>query len=668
MSAVRRRLTGAVLALLAVAGLAVAAPAGTPGGPTSAAAAVDAAAGVTVLIDEISPQILRAGEDLTVAATVRNDTGEPLENVRAAVRINRFRPASRAELDAWVNGSGGAVGSRVVVGDPLSLAPGGSAGVTLTVPADQVRLLDLPGTWGPRGLAVEAIDDLGRQVGVQRTFLLWMRDETVPQVRVSVFAPVTGLSTTADDLTAATAPGSRLDALADLAAEDRDLELAVDPALLAAASGGGPQALAWADAMAAALALREGYALPWQDTDLAAVAHAGRPELLAAGIELAGQAGLAGTPARTDVMWAPDGRLDQLTAGAVAQVGARAIVVGPNTLQAKEGVTPARVDLDTASGSLVALVPDHVLTNLLVDPSAVEAGATTATTVQRLLAELAVLAHDGSTEPHHVLIAPGRTWQPDEELTLALLDALRSSPWSRLVSASALLGTAEQQVERDELPGEAAAPQALSPADVVALAEARDSTLQFAAAIGGADSVTADLDQRVLVPLAVAYRDDRAARRALVEGVVSDAATAQTGLTLIGSESLNVISSLAPVRFVVRNDLEIPATVAVQVSPRKACLRPAVSEPVDVAPGEEMPVVVDLEAVANCDVVVDAMLVGADGTEVSDAIRFTARVAPAIESVGTVVVMALLGIGLVLGIVRTARRGRSARRVPKVEA
>ncbi len=651
MSAVAHRLAGAVLAVAAVLVPAVPAGAATPQAPETSR--------VTVAIGEVSPAVLHPGEDLTVTATLHNAGPTAVQDVTAVLRLNRFRPASRSDLDAWASGAGGASGSRVAVGEPHTLPAGGSVTVQLKLPAATVRLLDLPDTWGPRGLAVEATTG-GVRLGIQRTFLLWMRDEAVPQVRVSVLAPVTGPPPGAtDELVAATAANGRLRALADLAAAERDVELVVDPALLEAVASDGPVPGSWAAQLGAALGLREGFALPWGDVDLAAVAHAGRPALLDLALAMSAEAGLAGVPARTDVLWAPDGELDQATVTAVQAAGARALVVGPRTLQAPDGVTPARAELGT--GALAALVPDRLVTELFTDPGAVEPGATTATATQRLLAEVAVLAHDGSSDPHHVLVAPGRDWTPDVEHVSALLSALRTSPWSRLVPVNALLG-AQPDAVAGELPPAVAGQGELGADDVRELADARDATLGFAAAIGDTGALTGWLDRAVLAPLSHAWRDRDAGRADQVRTFVERTSAERTGLALAPVGGLNVISSSAPVRFVLRNDMAIPATVAVQVTPRKACLRPARSDMQTVEPGAEVPVVVELEAAANCDVVVDATLVGQDGTAVGDGVRFTARVAPTIESVGTVVVVVLLAVGLVLGLVRTVRRGRSARR------
>ncbi|QGQ20777.1 hypothetical protein GC089_18235 [Cellulomonas sp. JZ18] len=111
-----------------------------------------------------------------------------------------------------------------------------------------------------------------------------------------------------------------------------------------------------------------------------------------------------------------------------------------------------------------------------------------------------------------------------------------------------------------------------------------------------------------------------------------------------------------------RNALPADASVRVLTTPRKACLRAEPSATVVVPAGGEATVPVAVHATANCEVQVEAVLTSADGTALSAPVTFLARATPTIESVGTAVVGVLLAIGLVLGIVRTVRRGQSARR------
>ena len=70
-------------------------------GPTTATAASPTAQPDTVQVTAVLPQILRPGADLTVTATVRNDSTTALVAPRATVRINRFRMAASSELSDW---------------------------------------------------------------------------------------------------------------------------------------------------------------------------------------------------------------------------------------------------------------------------------------------------------------------------------------------------------------------------------------------------------------------------------------------------------------------------------------------------------------------------------------------------------------------------------------
>ena len=95
----RSRVLGAALALVGALALAV---------PTSGAAvaptpapSLDPDLPVTVLITEVAPSVLRPGEELRVRVTLRNDGDEAIERPAAALRINRFRMGSRAEVAAW---------------------------------------------------------------------------------------------------------------------------------------------------------------------------------------------------------------------------------------------------------------------------------------------------------------------------------------------------------------------------------------------------------------------------------------------------------------------------------------------------------------------------------------------------------------------------------------
>ncbi|HEX5331536.1 MAG TPA: DUF6049 family protein [Cellulomonas sp.] len=700
----------ALLCVLALVGLGVGGAVGGPFGPGSASAATPAATpvagGVLVQVTAVEPQVLQPTQDLVVTATIRNDTAAVLENPRATLRISRFRLASTTQLETWAGSAvaadaGKAVGS---VDIPGPLAPGMSVQATLTVPASAFALLNTPDAWGPRGLAVE-LTDAGRRLGLDRTFLLWLPDETAPTASpVSVLVPVVGpasapaatttpspaptpastpspaatasvgSSAAALALDALTSASGRLRAVIDATGHHTEVSWAVDPSLVEAAAAGGSSSTSWLADLTQRSARRDVLALPWGDPDLAAIAHADRPDLLtlARDASASSAATVFGGSPQTQLMWAADDIPDATTASLAVRSGARALVVGPQALAPTDGATPTRsgtVAVQTDAGSLTALVPDAALTAALTDAKAVDPGATAATAAQRILAETAVAAHEKASAGQHLLAALPRDWVPDVPIVQAQLDALATAPWVDLTSVTGLIGRARDSSARTPLPTSTRSAQELSPAHVGALGDARAAVAAFATVVAVPDALLAGLDREILSPLSVAWRDAPSKRSALVNTVLTDANARRTGLSVLVSPKFNVIASATQIRLTVHNALPQAATVRVDLRPRKACLTvPDGPTPATVAAESDATVTVDVQANANCDVAVDVYLLASDGTIVASPAQFSARLAPTIENVGTLAVGALLALGLVVGIVRTVRRGQTANRGARVPA
>lgn len=709
--------------------LAVLAPlVGVTPSPASAAPATDELP-VAVAVTAVTPQVLAPDQDLRVTVTVRNDGDTELANPSAVLRLSRTRPGTSAELDAWVDAearasAGSAVGRPAPLGAPL--APGASADVTFEVPAASIGLLDTPDAWGPRGLAVELVDGR-RRVGIERTFLLWLPDaEDLPSTRLSVLVPVVASApgageasatsaqvpapTQAPDpgagpgedgtqetpgteepapepteeaapdepqepedtaLEAQTGPTGRLRALLTASAASTGVSWAIDPALVDRAADAGPQSAEWLDELRAASEDRDVLALPWGDPDLATLAHADRPDLLSAALASSSTAPALAGGSPTPVQWAADEVPDLRTAALVAGSDARSLVVGPGALAPERttSTTPGAVTtVGTDAGAVRALVPDATLSTLLADPDELQPGATPATLAQRLLAETAVVAHEDRDTVPHLLATVPRDWSPDAALVTGALDALDAAPWVRLAPASTLLDAEPDTADREPLPDVNRAAGELSAATVNALADARNAAVAFAAVLEDPEEHLAGLDHEVLRPLSVAWRADDEGRREVVRTALADATARRSGLSVVLSERFRMISSTSRIHLALRSTLDQPATVRVEMRPRKACLEVGDAPTVTVEPGAEQTVVVEVSASANCDVLVDVFALAPDGTSVATAGRFDAHVSPTIENVGTAVVGALLAVALLLGIVKTVRRGQTARRGARLAA
>lgn len=688
MSGARRALPlllGALLALLALAAPATAAPSpavaatATPTPAPSPASTLP----VRVQILEVNPTVLRPGEDLTVRVRLTNRSGEEIAAPRARVHLERIRPGTRADLQRWLaeptepnrRGRVGAPVADARADEPL--AAGASVELTATVPADAVGLLDRPDTWGARGLAVEVLDTRGVRAGIQRSFVLWATDGDVAQARLSVLAPVVGsapvppgadATSPGPSLSELVRPGARLGTVLELARRTPDVALAVDPALVDTARTADGDVATWVDELLAASVGRDVVGLPWSDPDLAALAHADAPALLdvatAASAEAAEREVEQGTPlaARTDVLWAPGPVTDQDTLDLVAASGASTVVLGPDDLPTDADAAGARTVVPVTGGTLTALVPDATLTDLLVSPEDLDPDATRATVVQRVLAEMSVLARGSTDGPAHVLVVLPRDVTPDVTRVEDVLSAVQASPWSRTAPLTALLGSADVGVDRAAAPASVTAPDELTPEQVRRLVDAREAAIAFADVTDDPSRLLSGVDAAVLAPVATAWRAAPEDRQRVVDEVVDDVDARRVGLTLAQTSARNIISATSEVRFSVRNDLPAAASVQVVTTPRKACLRTEPSPTVVVPADGEQFVPVQVHAIANCEVVVEAVLTSAAGEPLADPVTFVVRASPTIESVGTAVVGALLAVGLVLGVVRTVRRGQSARR------
>ena len=678
MTATARRVAATVppllLLLLALVAPASAAPSPGPGtAPSAESSAASDGMPVRVQITAVTPQVLRPGEDLVVRTRLTNTTDEPVADPRVRVRIERIRPGDRDGLDTWLSepDTGDRIGSRVATITPdQPLAPGASVELEAVVPAADVGLLDRPDTWGARGLAVEVVDGRSR-VGLQRSFVLWATDDDVAQARVSLLAPVVGTAVAPDGsdvdppgptLPELVRPGGRLADVLQLVQDHPDVALAVDPALLAQALEGNGVVAQWREQLVAAAVGRDVLTLPWEDPDLTALAHAGTPALLEAAVTTSRAATERdGTlRGRTDVLWAPGPATDQATADLAASVGATTLVLAPDDLPTDDDAG-SRTAVTTSSGPVTGLVPDDTLTTLVSSPTDLDPDATTATVVQRVLAELSVLARSSTEGPQQVLVVLPRGTDPDVALVDAVLAAVESSPWSRTAPLTALLGSTPPKA-RDTLPALVADEDAMSPTQLRTLADAYTETVAFAGITDDPAALLAGAAETTLAPVSVAWRADPEGRSRVVEEVVGDLTARRTGLTLAPASTQSVISATSEVRFSVRNELSVGASVRVETRPRKGCVSTEPSPTVLVGPGSEEVVPVTLHAIANCEVVVEARLTSEDGTVLAPPTTFVVRASPTIESVGTAVVGVLLAVGLVLGVIRTVRRGQSARR------
>jgi predicted thioesterase len=641
---------------------------------------------VGVSIIEISHPVAQPGDDVTIRARITNNTDAAVFGMSAQLTVDYLALTSREQIAAWSD----AELLDPVYGQPTSesinrLAPGASTNVSFTYDPGFHALQG----FGPRRLAV-SVDDATGRVGIARTFLMYDADgaERAP-MQLSVLAAVTSPATDPSDPDAAeielaqqAADGQRLDGVLRVA-EDTDLSLAVDPNVMSRASRSEDPALTkWSDRLLAAAEKTATYTLPNYDLDLAALAHA---EVYATGqrsfLRPPRTSWRAPESWKRGLAWPADGVVPDLeTLDLAVATGRKNVVVGGGGLAYEGyGTLTGRADVQTASGTAHAAVTDTALTQAFVsatdlsgvgsgsaegatDTSAETSTATTATEgAQRLLAETASIVSQSPTAPPTVSIAAPRTWTPDADAAVSILDTLDEASWVDTTTLDTLFEQEAQNEGRTPLPEHHPAKAEISPSDVAALEHARDAVVTFSSVAGEEQGeIWRPGVIRLIAPLSVAQRQDPGRRSSIVQQVLQTTnELTHRSITVVPREDINFITDVGNIPVRVRNGLELDATVTVVLRPDHPRLTVDARSVATVPAGQEVDVQVPVRAIGSGDVAVTAQILTPTGAKISDDSSFQVRVRAGWEEVGTWIAAGLVALLFLAGIWRTVRRGKS---------
>ncbi len=448
---------------------------------------------------------------------------------------------------------------------------------------------------------------------------------------------------------------------------------------------------------------REVDLLPYLDPDLAALAHAGTADLLDAAIARARNVDTAlPDDADVSIAWPADELPDLPTASLADRAGFDALVVGPGELPAPGVLTytpSGRGSASVGGEDVPLLVPDERLSTAFVTgvvggpdeagpgedgrvtdggsgdvtPATSSGGAaqavTPATAGQDLLAELAVITRERPNDGRHLLVTMPRTWQPDPAQVEGQLDALEAAPWVRFDTVASLVDLPEPDVDRGTLPGRTADSSEVGANAVTTLREAVEGRQHVASMVKAPETILGDAELQLLAPTAVAWRADPVGRARVVQATW-DATRALEELVTVQPPAgpINLTSTSGGLPVQVTNTLD--QAVTVQVALRPSDRRLVADEPVTVTveAASDVLVRVPVHAVQSADVGVTVELRTPDGAVLDRSKEFTVRVRADWERIGTAVLGGLLLIGLVVGLIRTVRRGRTGRRARPVDS
>lgn len=660
--------------------------------PATAAAAAEAtpspsasASPATLAAAPAANGILRPGDSLSVVATLSaGSTGTTSTPV--ALSLGRGALTDDAALQRWLSGDATGVSvQQVATGTVDATSSGSQTTTTLSVPATDASLA---------GLAAGVYPVQVTAAGLSATSVIVVPADTGAQTPIALVVPITAAPMTrglltANELAELTAVDGALSAQLD-AVDGTGATLAVDPAIPAAirvlGSAAPPTAVAWLQRL---LGLpNDRFALQFGDSDVASQLRAGLSGPLAPTslqtymsaadfTQSAPAVSAASTPDPSPA--STPGQPTYPSTAALLDIGTSTPnVYWPATGSAGSDTVAALGALGSADDPAHVLVPSTSVAGGARQAAASVGGVSTPVydaEVSRALADAAG-QNDATFRGASLAAAQGylalARATTGAQPVLAVLD--RGTDRSR-VSLRATLGLI---ATAPGFAGSRLAAVASSPAseitltdpvvddarvgDVGALLDDEQVIDRFATILDQPELLTGRERAEVLQVTSISWTGD-AARQA-----VSDHRDAtRTTLDSVGilSSDFRLVSSSAPLRPWVRNDLPWPVTVVLSVRPDDARLRVQPRTTVDAQASANTRVEVPVEArIANGEVSVDLQLFSPSGEPIGQPQAVDVEVRAEWESIGLIVIIVLVVAFLSLGVVRTVARRRRAAAAP----
>lgn len=650
--------------------------------PLPAAAQPDAGDGVEIEITDLSP-IHTPGESLPVTLLLRND-GAPLEDVPLDLTVQVSVPLYRSTVTAWIADE--TIGSQMLTLDRRTIdVPSGETILDIEVPAEILTWGNTTVTWGPRGLQASInVDDT---TIVDRTFLITQPSFEQEPMGFTTLVPLTvqqdelgQLPTTSrrfDASVEAVRAGSLdpdevlpdpLDEMLQQAAERAaaDIENLTSPGItLALDSAFAADEYGTADLTEDALNSftsgqgRELILLPALDTDLSAWASTGEDMFFQHHVDQVSLTEEAlsdrGISARTDVLYAP-GTMTLPIAELGLKHGAELIIARSSDVPPVDQLnwTPSahaklpELDVDAA-------IVDEQLSGLLAGDSSELSDLDRR---QTLLALTAIHYRERPNDPRPLVLSVPRgdeTSVTAAEIS-ATLESLDSTSWMEGVTLSDIeeapldpftrnpLGS-ERSVE-GQLTGEMIHTMLNSGHDVFAIGDLTTRPHLFRDAVDATYS-TAGAWAWTTTPGELVNR---------IVSIQELAANLLGTLQVQASSTINLISQASEFPVHVTSSLPIPITVDIDVHSEDRRLEFETVSTV-LPPNTTTTVGVPVRAVGSGNVSTRVEIMDPDGQIIGTGTDINIRVRADWENVGTAIIAGAFLVILIIGIIRSARRG-----------
>ena len=446
-------------------------------------------------------------------------------------------------------------------------------------------------------------------------------------------------------------------------------------------------------------------ALPWGDSDTAALAHLQRADLIETATQRTQESAIVKAGAPASMSWLASSVMDSATVNTLPQ-STSTIITSPDSLPVTDELTYTPSGLG-ALGDRAVLIPEQSLSEALAgEPSsktsndtsdeasqdgasdqARQASSSSQTTQaaeldtrQLLRGNSAILTRQAPGLERDIVVAMPRqaASTADPSALKARVAALRSTSWTQSQSLSGLEERARAEVEAVEAGTSGIERSEPSDDNVTDDNELTTATL---AAAGGTASRLQSVASVLSDPAALlgeytnleavvssaTWRAKPATCRAQVPAAEAAGTGVTSSLAAVPSSTINLISSEAQLPVRITSSLTQDVTVQVYLTSDNKRLQVPRTTTVTVPAHQQAKVTVPIQAVGSGDVGLTVQVLAADGTTVGTPTTVNMRVRADWESRGTGVIVGVLVSIVVIGTVRTVRRGRRTAVTPAAQ-
>lgn len=610
----------------------------------------------TVEITDLTPRVLGKETTVRVEATITSPTELKDFDLNLYMRSDSF--VTSPQMQAYLEGESRA-GAWLTSEHVERVAADTPTAVTISVDRDQLPL-GSTWEWGPRGITVTAATPEGPIA--DRSVLIWDSGYEVQPTRIAVVAPLT------QTMDVSESGEVRYRALTNDEIESAKT-LAQTPGVLLAAS-----ATTWQGYPDLVKELRsrqaQALALPQGDADVAAIAQLPdrKPltNLVETSLKDANQA--SDEAALTTWVLPQSPQLDRKTIAAWAGKTVLApadiepihqLTYHPSLFSRYSAATGQPTSAEDPEGVNV-VVPQGELSALIGARAPRAADALDVT--QMLVANSAIITRELPNQSRSVVALAARG--SDLKLLAQRSQQLLNQRWVQPLTTSDLQFSKDTElVEREPLAQTSQIAGAVTDQQVSQGLAALDSVSAMADAVTDPAPLTATLNQQLLALSSIQLRLQPDQRQRLLAAMSTGADHIDTLVNVAQSAPINLLDAKANLPIRVENSYGEPVNVVVHLRPSDPRLQvlddATVTVPANASTLAEIPV----NAIGSGNVTIRVIVKSASGLVIDDHTILTVRVRAGWESTATLVGAILLGLLVLVGIVRTVRRGRRMKTV-----